>query len=756
MLVGIAARLRALILSLSILAALAACEAKVTTQDNCGDEFLDPGEACDGAELGGVTCESLGYYRTEGQVRCTAGCQLDTSDCGLARCGDEAIQGTEGEQCEGTNLGGASCVTLGYATGTLTCDELCRFDLTACVADADCGNGELQEGEQCDTTNFGAQTCETLGYHGGNLTCTGACQLDLSDCVEIGRCGDARIQATFGEECDGANLDGKSCLSLGYHGGTLACSGGCILDVSSCETEGRCGDGDIQTTYGEECDGANLDEQTCLSLGYHGGTLTCDGDCHRDVSSCVAAGRCGDGGVQELFGEECDGANLDGESCETLGYYGGALVCDGACLFDEAPCAAVGRCGDGTIQFTEGEVCDGANLNVTTCVQRGFWGGSLACDPACSTFDESGCRRLVKLDAGVSHTCAIDDAGGARCWGARTGGGLGDGQSAGTYNIPGAVQASGTLFTEISAGQNFTCALDTAGALWCWGVNNSGQLGSGGTTMSTVPQRAIVPVGMTFNQISAGASHACALATTGEVLCWGYNNQGRLGDGTTTNRLIPTPVNSIKTFVRVQAGRFHSCAIDTDDQLHCWGANGYNQIHEMNTEPVLSPLPVAAADAHAVLDVGVGNYHTCVVTGAASGNLFCKGANGQGQLGYFTGGVPSLAFGSVPTSSGARVVQVQAGDVFTCARLSSGLVYCWGNNDFGQLGDGAQGTTRHSAALITTTPPGKAFSGLSAGAEHACAWDAAGLAWCWGNNELGTLGDGTFTNSDLPVSVWPI
>ncbi len=756
MLVGNAARLRHFILSGFILVALAACEAKVTTQDNCGDEFIDPGEACDGAELGGVTCESLGFYRTEGQVRCTAACQLDTSDCGLARCGDDTIQSGEGEQCEGANLGGASCVTLGYATGTLTCDGDCHFDLSACVADADCGNGQLQEGEQCDTTNFGGQTCVTLGYHGGDLRCTGECQLDLSDCVELGRCGDARIQAQFGETCDGANLDGKTCLSLGYHGGTLTCDADCHLDVSSCEAEGRCGDAAIQATHGEECDGANLDGQTCGTLGYYAGTLACDADCHRDVSSCAAAGRCGDTVIQAGFGEACDGVNLDGDTCATLGYYGGTLACTDQCVQDLTSCAAVGRCGDGTVQHAEGETCDGANLNATTCVQRGFWGGALACDSACATFDESGCRRLAKLSAGVNHTCALDDAGAAWCWGARTGGALGDGQSAGTYNIPGAVQASGTLFSEISAGQSFTCALDTAGALWCWGVNNSGQLGSGGTTMSTVPQRAIIPVGMTFQQVSVGVSHACALATSGEVLCWGFNNQGRLGDGTTINRLIPTPVDSPLSFVRVQAGRFHSCAIDADDQLHCWGANGYNQIHEMNTDPVLSPLLVGAADANAVLDVGVGAYHTCVVTGATSGNLFCKGANGQGQLGYFTGGNVAVVFSSVSTASGARVVQVQAGDAFTCARISNGQVYCWGNNDFGQLGDGALGTTRYNAALITTTPAGKAFSGLEAGAEHACAWDASGLAWCWGNNELGALGDGTLTNSDLPVPVWSI
>jgi cysteine-rich repeat protein len=201
-----------------------ACDDGAKVVDACGDDFLDPGEECDGAALP-ATCGSLGYYDALGTVTCTTDCRFDASGCG-ARCGDDAIDPDEGEECDGTNLNSNTCVTLGAAGGTLACGEDCRFDTSLC--EALCGNQMVESPE----------TCDDGGTEAGD-GCSAVCEVEVgwtclagnpSQCSPI--CGDGRILG--GEACDPAAFEGETCELQGYHPGTIACSEQCQFDFSGC------------------------------------------------------------------------------------------------------------------------------------------------------------------------------------------------------------------------------------------------------------------------------------------------------------------------------------------------------------------------------------------------------------------------------------------------------------------------------------------------------------------------------------------
>ncbi|MBU1410941.1 hypothetical protein KKC22_05430 [Myxococcota bacterium] len=361
------------------------CDDATPKQETCGNGLLDPGEACDGTEIPAEGCLALGYYEQNGDLACNADCTLDLTVC-EGRCGDGVISTQFGEDCEGEDVGGETCTTLGLGTGTLACMPNCSFDTTGCEIGAVCGDGTITTPtEQCEGDDVGGQTCETLGYYGGALTCDTDCTFELLSCATFGRCGDAQVQAAYGEDCEGANLNGGTCETLGYYGGTLLCDTDCGFDLTGCASEGLCGDDAIQDNQGEICDGTALNGLTCEDLGYHGGALGCMADCGSfDITDCVNEGRCGDDAIQDGYGEVCDGAALSGQTCELLGFYGGTLACDAGCeTFDTSDCATFGRCGDGMVQGAYGEECDGTELNGATCGDFGFYQGSVTCGSDC-------------------------------------------------------------------------------------------------------------------------------------------------------------------------------------------------------------------------------------------------------------------------------------------------------------------------------------------------------------------------------------
>lgn len=268
------------------------------------------------SSCGNGICES-----SEDEVSCP-------HDCLAAICGNGVVEGNEG--CDGDDLAGESCVSMGYDEGTLVCTEHCTFDTSGCRMSSNCGNGVVDSGEACDGMDLNGQTCLSLGFTGGTLSCSSDCIMDTSGCENAPECGNGILDE--GEDCDGSNFGGADCVSLGFADGVLSCNESCSFDTSGCEAGDDCGNGIIDP--GEDCDGGNLGGQSCQGLGYVGGVLLCDSSCQFDVSACEEA-VCGNGVVEQ--GEECDGSNLNGMDCSDFGFSGGTLKCVD-CSFDDSEC----------------------------------------------------------------------------------------------------------------------------------------------------------------------------------------------------------------------------------------------------------------------------------------------------------------------------------------------------------------------------------------------------------------------------------
>ncbi|MBU1536043.1 hypothetical protein KKF84_12035, partial [Myxococcota bacterium] len=200
------------------------CDSETGGNSNCGDSVVDPGEDCDGEDMGGGTCITLQYYG--GTLSCNSNCTYDITECqGAGVCGDNLLQ-PDFEECEGSDLDFQSCETLGFYSGTLACDSACQFDLSNCQGE--CGDGTLEEQwEECEANNI-PSSCEELGYYGGVLACAPNCTFNVADCATYGVCGDGAVQSIY-EECDTTSLQGATCEDVGKWYGDLSCADDCTL-----------------------------------------------------------------------------------------------------------------------------------------------------------------------------------------------------------------------------------------------------------------------------------------------------------------------------------------------------------------------------------------------------------------------------------------------------------------------------------------------------------------------------------------------
>jgi alpha-tubulin suppressor-like RCC1 family protein len=227
------------------------------------------------------------------------------------------------------------------------------------------------------------------------------------------------------------------------------------------------------------------------------------------------------------------------------------------------------------------------------------------------------------------HSCALTIAGAVLCWGNNFAGQLGDGTRTGRL-APVAVSGLSSNVAAISTGGIRSCALTTAGAVLCWGNNSLGQLGDGTRTDR------LTPVGVSglssgVTAIAAGSSHSCALTTAGAVLCWGLGSSGQLGDGTTTGRLTPGPASGLSNgMAAIAAGFSHSCALTTAGAVLCWGENFSGQVGDGTTTNRLAPVFVSGLST-GVAAVSAGEFHSCALT--TTGTVRCWGYNSDGQLG---------------------------------------------------------------------------------------------------------------------------
>jgi alpha-tubulin suppressor-like RCC1 family protein len=347
----------------------------------------------------------------------------------------------------------------------------------------------------------------------------------------------------------------------------------------------------------------------------------------------------------------------------------------------------------------------------------------------------------TRLAAGQSHTCALTAAGGVQCWGDNSAGQLGDGTMI-AHLTPADVTGLTSGATAVVAGSNHTCSLTAAGGVKCWGYNAAGQLGDGTTTDRLIPVD-VTGLSSGVTALAAGQGHTCALTLVGGVKCWGDNAFGDLGEGTTTTRTTPVDVTGLSSgLTALAAGSLHTCALTAVGGVKCWGYNGSGQLGDGTTTNHTTPVDVTGLPSGATM-LAAGGHHTCVT----AAGLECWGDNALGALG--DGTTTNRTTPVDVTGLSVGVTAVVAGGGHTCALTAAGGLKCWGNNGSGQLGDGSV-TNRVTAVDVMGLSSGMAT--LAAGGYHTCAAIAAGLK-CWGNNFSGELGDGTQIDRSTPVSV---
>ncbi|MCB1014116.1 MAG: carboxypeptidase regulatory-like domain-containing protein [Acidimicrobiales bacterium] len=403
------------------------------------------------------------------------------------------------------------------------------------------------------------------------------------------------------------------------------------------------------------------------------------------------------------------------------------------------------------------------------------------------------------LSAGTTHACAIVSGGSLRCWGANGNGQLGQGTTSALGNEPREMGAflppvdlgTGRNAKDISVSSIHSCAVLDNGQVKCWGAGGNGLLGQG--TTDTLGDQAnemgddLPPIdlgtGRTATAVTAAGSYSCALLDNGQVKCWGFNNHGQLGQGTTDtlgdqanemgDDLAPVDLGTGRSAKAITAGGFHVCAILDDSTVKCWGLNNHGQLGQ-GTNDTLGNDPDEMGDDLPIVDLGAGRTaaaisagfaHTCALLDNAQVKCWGSGAGGalgQGsitdlgdQAGEMGDDLPAVDLGTGRTGTG-----VSAGGNYTCARLDNGRVKCWGADAEGRLGQGATGArgdapgemgdnlapvdlgTGRTATAVTT-------SAENGGLAFTCATLDNGARKCWGNNGSGQLGqEDTFTRGD--------
>ena len=384
----------------------------------------------------------------------------------------------------------------------------------------------------------------------------------------------------------------------------------------------------------------------------------------------------------------------------------------------------------------------------------------------------------VMVAFGYRHSCAILFNKKAYCWGENVSGQLGNSSNTQSL-VPVAVNTSGVLnnkmITSIASAGYHTCVIASDEGMpnyqvYCWGRNDFGQLGNNSTTNSSVPvavNTSGVLNGKTIKSIAVGHMHTCAIASDNKVYCWGRGGSGDLGNNSTTNSSVPVAVYTAgvlngKTIKSLTAGNYHNCVIASDDLVYCWGNGNDGQLG--NNAFVDSLVPVAvnrtgALSGKTIKSIASGGDHVCVI--ASDGLLYCWGNNWNGRLGNNSETNSAIPVAVVMSGafSGKTIKSIAGGNGNSCAIASDNQPYCWGHNGSGQLGNN---TTNFS---LVPTPVdksgilnGRITKMIGSGGDHVCLIAETPLAYdgqvvCWGSNANGQLGNNSTTNSLIPIGV---
>ena len=343
------------------------------------------------------------------------------------------------------------------------------------------------------------------------------------------------------------------------------------------------------------------------------------------------------------------------------------------------------------------------------------------------------------VSAGGYHTCGLLTNSEIWCWGRNANGELGVGNTTQSF-VPLRVEnLSNTI--AVSAGGLHTCALNSGGEVRCWGSNTQGQLGASALLESLTP--IAVPGISGIAMLSTGAGHTCALDNNGSLWCWGFNDHGQVGNGSNQSVIsTPTLVAGISNVIAIASGGSHTCALLSTGFVKCWGSNDWGQLGDGTTDEKWSPTAVLGINN--AVSVAVGITHSCATLN--TGSVKCWGRNDYGQIGDGT-----TVDKSTPTVVGGidNATQVAPGRSSTCARLTTGTVKCWGRNSVNELGNG----TSTSNLLRTTVSNLTTASKISSSYAHTCSVTSVGGVSCWGYNSNGQLGDGSYISLGVPANV---
>ena len=309
--------------------------------------------------------------------------------------------------------------------------------------------------------------------------------------------------------------------------------------------------------------------------------------------------------------------------------------------------------------------------------------------------------------------------------------------------------------STVTGGLGHTCVIAADGGVVCWGLNDSGQLGNGTTTDQINPQAVLGLPQEDIHRIASGEAFTCALTLSGGLYCWGDNLRGQLGNGTTDSSSVATPVTGLPLAVDSFAtGTAHICAVTTSGELYCWGANPMGQLGDGTTTDRSTPTRVAGVSASTLIQsVTAGEDHSCAAT--STGNALCWGDNFFGQIGDGTSrsrALPTRVYG-LSTRGAPRlglVDQITSGSRHSCARTTAGNLYCWGDNERGQLGNSLLQSQRLPALVSGITEPTEE---LYAGDAFTCARSSENTVWCWGANSDGQIGVGDPNDRSAPTAV---
>ncbi len=343
------------------------------------------------------------------------------------------------------------------------------------------------------------------------------------------------------------------------------------------------------------------------------------------------------------------------------------------------------------------------------------------------------------------------------------GGTIADGVWSG-HTAPG----GGTVWKQTIAGSSYACATGTNSLAYCWGANTFGALGNNSSVDSMTPVSVSTSgamSGKTIKFLVGNNYNNCAIASDDKAYCWGWNSYGAIGNNSTTNALVPTAVDmtgvlSGKTIKSMTVGQYNACAIASDDKAYCWGLNNAGQIGNNSTTQSLVPAAVDTTgylSGKTVKSIGIGEYSACLI---ASDNLvYCWGDNGSGQLGNTNGSQRHSPYPVDTTGvlNGKTAVSLSVGAEYACIVASDNNAYCWGRNDYGTLGNNSNTSSFVPVAVNTAGAlSGKTILSVytNQGAYyHTCALASDNNAYCWGVNWNGQLGDNTTSTSYVPVAV---